>query len=143
MDSLSKERRSWNMAQIRSKDTSPEKAVRSAIHRMGLRFRLHRADLPGRPDLVLPRYRIALFVNGCFWHRHPNCRFAYTPKTRTAFWEKKFRDNVSRDMSAREALRKAGWRCVTIWECQTKKAGLEQRLSTALKRYTRRVRDMS
>ena len=91
MDTLSPERRSWNMSRIRSRDTKPEVVVRSLLHGMGYRFRLHRRDLPGRPDIVLPKYKIAVFVNGCFWHRHEGCRYAYSPKTRTDFWRAKFR----------------------------------------------------
>jgi DNA mismatch endonuclease, patch repair protein len=119
MDRLSKERRSWNMSRIRSADTGPERVVRSALHRLGYRFRLNRTDLPGKPDAVLPRYKVAVFVHGCFWHRHPGCRFAYTPKSRTDFWQAKFRANQARDKKVRRLLRALGWRYVTIWECLT------------------------
>ena len=119
MDTLSPERRSWNMSRIRSRDTKPEVVVRSLLHGMGYRFRLHRRDLPGCPDIVLPKYKIAVFVNGCFWHRHEGCRYAYFPKTRTDFWTAKFRDNVERDHRQREELRNLDWRVVTIWECET------------------------
>ncbi len=120
MDTLSPERRSWNMSRIRSRDTKPEVVVRSLLHGMGYRFRLHRRDLPGRPDIVLPKYKIAVFVNGCFWHRHEGCRYAYFPKSRTDFWTAKFRDNVERDHRQREELRNLDWRVVTIWECETR-----------------------
>ena len=107
------------MSRIRGKDTKPELRVRSQLHRMGYRFRLHRKDLPGRPDIVLPKYDTVIFVHGCFWHRHKGCRFAYTPKTRVAFWETKFEQNVRRDCRNDAALRKRGWRIIRIWECRT------------------------
>lgn len=119
MDRVSKERRSWNMSRIRSKDTKPEVAVRSLLHRQGFRFRLHRRDLPGTPDIVLPKYKTVIFVHGCFWHRHPRCRYAYIPKTRSGFWEEKFAENVKRDRLMRSQLARKGWRVVVIWECQT------------------------
>ena len=107
------------MSRIRGKDTKPELRVRSQLHRMGYRFRLHRKDLPGRPDIVLPKYDTVIFVHGCFWHRHKGCRFAYTPKTRVEFWETKFEQNVRRDRRNEAALRKRGWRIIRIWECRT------------------------
>ena len=87
---------------------------------MGFRFRLHRKDLPGKPDIVLPKHDTVIFVHGCFWHRHRNCRLVYTPKTRKAFWKKKFSDNVRRDRCNRTALTKAGWKVLVIWECETR-----------------------
>ncbi len=119
-DSLTPEARSRNMAKIRGKDTGPELLVRRAAHALGLRFRLHRRDLPGTPDLVFPARRIALFVNGCFWHRHPGCRFAYMPKSRAWFWQAKFDGNVARDARKQEELAARGWTVVTIWECETR-----------------------
>jgi len=118
-DTLTPERRSWNMSRIRGSDTGPEKIVRSALHRMGLRFRLHRKDLPGRPDIVLPGLHTVVFVHGCYWHRHPGCRFAYNPKTRVEFWQAKFRQNVERDSRQQAELEAAGWRVVIVWECST------------------------
>lgn len=106
------------MSRIRSRDTVPELLVRSALHRAGYRFRLHSKDLPGRPDIVLPKYHTVVFVHGCFWHRHKGCRFAYTPKSRVAFWNNKFRSNIERDRRKSKALRKLGWRVITVWECQ-------------------------
>lgn len=117
-DRLSKERRSWNMSRIRSWDTKPELTVRSVLHRMGYRFRLHRRDLPGKPDIVLPRYRTVIFVHGCYWHRHPRCRFAYTPKSQVEFWNSKFESNIARDRRNQRDLMDAGWRVIIVWECE-------------------------
>ena len=107
-DVVSNERRSWIMSRVKSADTSPELAVRSMVHRLGYRFRLHRRDLPGAPDLVFPRYKKVVFVHGCFWHRHAGCRFATTPATNADFWARKFAGNVKRD-AAKTALRSLGW----------------------------------
>jgi DNA mismatch endonuclease (patch repair protein) len=96
------------MSRIRSTDTAPERAVRSILHRMGFRFRLHRRDLPGTPDVVLPRHRTVVFVHGCFWHRHPECRYAYEPKSRQEFWRAKFAANVTRDRRHIRDLRRLG-----------------------------------
>lgn len=120
VDIVSPERRSYIMGLIRSKDTKPEVIVRSACHAMGLRFRLHRKDLPGSPDLVFPKFRLCLFVHGCFWHRHPGCQYAYTPKTRAEFWASKFIRNQERDLKVQEALQALGWRIEVVWECETK-----------------------
>jgi len=119
MDILSKERRSWNMSRIRGKNTVPERVVRSALHRMGYRFRLHRPDLPGKPDIVLRRYNTVILVHGCFWHRHKGCKFAYTPKSRKRFWKQKFERNVQRDHQVKRLLKSRGWRVCVIWECET------------------------
>ena len=129
MDRLTKQHRSWNMSRIRGKDTKPEMRVRSLLHRMGFRFRLHRKDLPGKPDIVLPAYETVIFVHGCFWHRHPSCRFAYTPKSRVDFWQAKFRRNVERHQEVEAELEELGWRVVVIWECETSsEEQLQQRL---------------
>lgn len=133
-DTLSPERRSWNMSRIRSRDTRPEVQVRSLIHQLGFRFRLHRRDLPGTPDIVLARHRVAVFVHGCFWHRHHGCRNCTTPTHRRAFWLAKFRANVERDLRTRGALRKAGWRSIVIWECEVEGAGALTRLGRRLSR---------
>lgn len=119
MDTLSKEKRSWNMSRIRSQDTIPEKIVRSVLRRLRYRIQLHMRDLPGRPDIVLPRRKTVVFVHGCFWHRHSRCRFAYTPKTRRTFWQHKFAENRDRDIRVRRQLRRLGWEIITVWECQT------------------------
>ena len=112
------EQRSRNMSAIKSKNTKPEIAVRKLLHSMGYRFRLHRKDLPGSPDIVLPKYKTAIFVHGCFWHRHANCKYASTPKTRKEFWENKFRANVKRDLEIQEKIKIMGWKSVVIWECE-------------------------
>jgi len=121
------------MSRVRSTDTSPEIRVRSTLHRLGYRFRLHRSDLPGIPDVVLPRHRTAIFVHGCFWHRHPRCKEASTPATRKGYWLPKFERTVKRDRRNRKELRKIGWEVVVVWECQTKDPRkLERRLEKAL-----------
>lgn len=112
--------RSRHMARVRSKHTKPEMDVRSYAHRLGFRFRLHRKDLPGSPDLVFPSKSKVVFVHGCFWHRHPGCRYATVPKTRRPFWDNKFRDNVKRDMRTLNELKQNGWDSLVIWECQVK-----------------------
>lgn len=134
MDIVSKNQRSWNMSRIRGKDTKPERAVRSLLHRMGYRFRLHRRDLPGKPDIVLPKYRAVVFVHGCFWHRHKGCRYAYTPKTRKEFWENKFSENIRRDKENSARLRQLGWKIIYVWECETERNPglLERKLNKQL-----------
>ena len=114
------EQRSRNMSDIKSKNTKPEIKVRKVLHSMGYRFRLHSKDLPGSPDIVLPKYKTVIFVHGCFWHRHENCKYATTPKTRKEFWEKKFRENINRDNLNQANLSLKGWKIIIIWECQLK-----------------------
>jgi DNA mismatch endonuclease (patch repair protein) len=120
-DTLSSQERSRLMSRIRGKDTKPELVVRRQLHSMGYRFRLHRRDLPGCPDIVLPRHGICIFVHGCFWHLHRNCKDARSPKTKRAWWRKKLEGNAARDKRHAAALRRLGWRVLTIWECQTEK----------------------
>lgn len=120
VDIISEERRSWNMSRIRSKNTKPEMIVRSMLHRMGLRFRLHDRKLPGNPDIVLPKYKTVIFVHGCFWHRHSGCRYAYTPKSRIDFWEEKFSRNIKRDQEVRCKLEIINWKALTVWECEAR-----------------------
>ena len=120
MDTLSPEKRSWNMSRIRAKNTKPELAVRSMLHRLGYRFRIADKKLPGKPDIVLPRYMAVVFVHGCFWHRHPGCKYAYTPKSRCEFWSRKFEANVLRDETNLSHLKKAGWLPIVVWECEIK-----------------------
>ncbi|MDI6688652.1 MAG: DNA mismatch endonuclease Vsr [Desulfobacterales bacterium] len=117
-DRITKEHRSWNMSRIRSKDTKTEKAVRSMLHNMGYRFRLHVKELAGKPDIVLPKYKTIIFIHGCYWHRHPGCKYAYTPKSRVTFWEKKFKENVRRDEKNQLDLKKLNWKVMVIWECE-------------------------
>ena len=112
--------RSRNMSAIKSKNTKPEIKVRKILHSMGYRFRLHSKDLPGSPDIVLPKYKTVIFVHGCFWHRHENCKYASTPKTRKEFWNKKFTENKKRDSEIQEKIKILDWRSVVIWECETK-----------------------
>jgi DNA mismatch endonuclease (patch repair protein) len=117
-DIVSPEQRSWNMSRITGKDTKPELRLRSILHRAGYRFRLYVSSLPGRPDIVLPKYHTAIFVNGCFWHRHPGCSKSYTPSSRTEFWTAKFEATIARDAKKSIELRKQGWNVLTVWECE-------------------------
>lgn len=117
MDVVDPATRSRMMSGIRGKNTQPERAVRSFLHRAGLRFRLH-GKLPGKPDVVLPRYRAVVFVHGCFWHRHAGCRYATTPGSNIAFWQEKFAANKRRDAAVKRQLRRLGWRVYVVWSCQ-------------------------
>lgn len=137
-DRLSREHRSWNMSRIRGKNTKPEMKVRSLLHRIGYRFRLHGRDLPGRPDIVLPKYGSVIFVHGCFWHRHSGCRYAYTPKSRVGFWQEKFDSNVERDRRAQRELKKLGWKTLTVWECEVAD---EEQLAKRLKKFLFRAKE--
>ena len=133
MDRLNRERRSWNMSRIKGRNTRLELVVRSALHRLGFRFRLHGRRLPGRPDIVLARHRTVVFVHGCFWHRHRGCRFAYQPKSNVSFWTEKFEQNVARDSRNKRELLRLGWRVLVVWECQAVDRGaLTERLAAAL-----------
>jgi DNA mismatch endonuclease (patch repair protein) len=132
-DTISKKKRSWNMSRIRSKNTKPELAVRSLLHRMGYRFRLHKRDLPGKPDIVLPKYKTVIFVHGCFWHRHPRCKYAYRPKSRVNFWQNKFKENIGRDRKNQSELKRLGWKSIVVWECEVAKVQqLEKRIELLL-----------
>ena len=126
-DFVSTNERSERMSRIRSQNTKPELALRILLHGMGLRYRLGGASLPGRPDLVFPRHGAIIFVHGCFWHRHPGCKVATTPKSNAAFWEEKFRRNVERDARVVATLRRLGWRVKIVWECDlsTRSGALE------------------
>ncbi len=129
VDHVSKEKRRAIMQSVRSQDTMPELVVRSKLHNMGYRFRLHRKDLAGKPDVVLPRHKKVIFIHGCFWHRHKNCRKATTPKSRVQFWQEKFDNNERRDVRNIRLLRRQGWKVLVIWQCQTKDAiDLEKKL---------------
>jgi DNA mismatch endonuclease (patch repair protein) len=131
-DTVSPEKRSAMMAAVRSKNTTPELIVRRAVHRLGFRFRLHDKKLPGKPDLVLRKWRTVIFVNGCFWHRHSNCKKATTPKSNEPFWMKKFGENKRRDRLTYKVLARLGWKVIVIWQCET---ALSKELSAALKRH--------
>ena len=120
MDKISAEHRSWNMSRIRCKDTKPEKVVRSLLHCLGYRFRLHVSRLPGKPDIVLSKYKTVIFVHGCFWHRHHGCKYAYVPKSNRKFWQTKFSSNISRHDLVKRKLCNDGWKVYVIWECETK-----------------------
>jgi DNA mismatch endonuclease, patch repair protein len=133
MDIVSPEKRSRMMAGIKGKNTKPEMVVRKLVHGMGFRFRLHRKDLPGSPDLVFPRLKRVIFVHGCFWHRHPGCRLAYTPKSNTQFWLDKLAANTSRDARAMMALDALGWGVLIVWECEVSNLpALAQKLNSFL-----------
>lgn len=132
MDIYSRQKRSEIMASIGTENTRPELLVRRTLHAMGCRFRLHRKDLPGRPDIVLSSKRIVVFVHGCFWHHHRACRKARLPATNATFWRDKIRANVRRDNSAIAKLVSTGWRSIVIWECETRSALLEKKLRKAL-----------
>jgi DNA mismatch endonuclease (patch repair protein) len=118
VDTLTAVQRSERMSRIRSHDTKPEITLRRELHRRGFRFRLRNASLPGKPDIVLAKYRTAIFVHGCFWHRHPGCKVATTPKSNTEFWIEKFSRNVARDKSVITQLETCGWTVIVIWECE-------------------------
>lgn len=126
--------RSKIMRAVGRKDTGPELIVRRLLHALGYRFRLHKKELPGSPDIVLPRHRMAIFVHGCFWHRHKRCRKATTPKTRVEFWQRKFDRNMERDAANIICLQANGWRVLVIWECEIKDTKkLKVRLELAMK----------
>lgn len=130
---MTNEVRSRNMAAIKSKNTKPEIEVRKLLHSMGYRFRLHMKDLPGNPDIVLKKYKTVIFVNGCFWHRHPNCKYASIPKTRPEFWSQKFKSNVERDKNNYIKIKNLGWKYIVVWECELKnRSDLVEKLKFSL-----------
>lgn len=120
-DIVDSQTRSRMMAGIRGKDTKPELILRRSLHAQGFRYRLHAKGIPGKPDLVLPKYKAVIFVHGCFWHRHEGCRYATTPATRPEFWAEKFAANVRRDRATCQTLKARGWRVATVWECALRK----------------------
>lgn len=133
MDTFSREKRSDIMRRVHAKDTTPEKRVRSLLHRLGFRFRLHRKDLPGKPDIVLPKHAAVIFVHGCFWHRHEGCPRASTPASRRDYWLPKFERTVKRDAENQARLRRLGWRVILVWECELRDMDrLAGRLTDAL-----------
>jgi DNA mismatch endonuclease (patch repair protein) len=117
-DVHTKKQRSYNMSRIRSKNTKPEMIVRSWLHKQGYRFRLHDKSLPGKPDIVLKKYKTVIFVHGCFWHGHKNCKYYVVPKTRTEWWRDKINGNIARDRKAQRELKKLGWKIINIWGCR-------------------------
>ena len=119
VDKLTPKKRSWNMSRIRSINTSPEKIVRSLLHRKGYRFSLHRKNLPGKPDIVMPRHKTIIFVHGCFWHQHRGCKRSNMPKSNIGYWKGKLKQNVIRDSKRKQKLKSLGWKIITIWECET------------------------
>ena len=120
MDRISKKQRSRNMSKIRSINTKPEKAVRSFLHKKGFRFRINSHKLPGKPDIVLTKYSTVIFVHGCFWHQHDNCKYAYLPKSNKDYWLPKLNRNIERDKQVQDELKKNGWKIIIIWECEIK-----------------------
>lgn len=128
-DVHNKATRSYNMSQIKGKDTKPEMLVRRFLHAKGFRYKLHDKTLPGKPDLVMPKYKTAIFIHGCFWHGHEGCRYYVIPKTRTEWWVNKIKGNIANDHKAEALLAEAGWKVLTIWECELKKAVLENTLT--------------
>ena len=129
-----KETRSYNMSQIKGKNTKPEMLVRKFLHAHGYRYKLHDKRLPGKPDIVLPKYKTVIFVHGCFWHGHKDCKYFVVPKTRTDWWLNKINSNTANDKKAAHALKKEGWKTITIWECNLKPAKVEKTLTTLLKK---------
>ena len=129
-DRITPEKRSWNMSRIKGKDTKIEVEVRSWLFSRGFRFRKNDKRYPGKPDIVLPKYKTVIFINGCFWHRHAGCKYATTPKTRTEFWLEKFERNVRNDELHRQQLEDMGWKVITIWECQLKRNSFETTLNS-------------
>jgi DNA mismatch endonuclease (patch repair protein) len=132
VDFLDPVERSSHMRRIRKRDTKPELVVRRIVHALGFRFRLHRRDLPGTPDIVLPRHRKVIQVHGCFWHQHEGCRLARQPKSRLGYWLPKLARNMERDRAAKADLERLGWRGLTVWECQTKDCDM---LEAVLRRF--------
>lgn len=122
------------MSQIKGKNTKPEMLVRQFLHANGFRYRLHVKDLPGKPDIVLPKYKTVIFVHGCFWHGHEHCRYYVIPKTRTDWWLNKINTNIANDRKAEIALQSQGWNIITLWECELKPVKIEDTLSALLKR---------
>ncbi|MDM8159168.1 DNA mismatch endonuclease Vsr [Labilibaculum sp. K2S] len=138
-DTHSKEIRSYNMSRIKGKNTKPELVVRKFLFANGFRYRLHAKNLPGKPDIVLPKYKTVIFVNGCFWHGHPNCKYFVLPKTRTEWWLQKITNTQKRDRQAKTELHTLGWRVITIWECELKPKRVEETL-TAVLSYFRKIK---
>ena len=142
IDIVSKKTRSRMMSNIRSKDTKPEMIVRRYLHQNGFRYRLHMKDLPGKPDIVLPKYNVVIFVHGCFWHRHQNCKYATTPSTNRKFWNNKFSINIQRDQRNMDLLKDSGWNIIIFWECairNNREKNLIKLIETIVKKRTKQT----
>ncbi|MEJ8841902.1 DNA mismatch endonuclease Vsr [Lacibacter sp. H375] len=122
--------RSFNMSRIKGKDTKPEMLVRKYLHAQGFRYKLHDKTLPGKPDLVLPKYKTVIFIHGCFWHGHTNCRYFKIPQTRTEWWKEKINKNIANDVNALKLLKRDGWKIIILWECDLKPVKLEATLAS-------------
>lgn len=133
-DVHSKEIRSYNMSRIKGKNTKPEMLVRQFLHANGFRYKLHDKKLPGKPDIVLPKYKTVIFVHGCFWHGHKNCKYFVVPKTRTEWWLNKINGNIANDAKAAKALKKGGWKVIYFWECKLKAVTGKNTLQKLLKK---------
>ena len=132
-DRISRKKRSWNMSQIKGKNTKPELTVRKYLYHRGFRYRLHNKNLIGKPDISIKKYKIAIFINGCYWHRH-GCKMTTTPKTNTDFWKNKFKENVKRDKKNYKTLKELGWHVIIIWECEVNKREHLEKMVHALKK---------
>ena len=141
-DPLTPEQRSRLMSHVKGRDTTPEMVLRRLLHRLGYRFRLHRRDLPGSPDIVLPRYRTAVFVHGCFWHRHPGCAKATTPKANVDYWLPKFAENIERDARKERELAAAGWRVLIVWQCELATGRVDELVDRLLRTLPRKPSDV-
>ena len=133
-DVHNKKTRSYNMSQIKATNTKPELLVRKFLHAQGFRYKLHDKTLPGKPDIVLPGYKTIIFIHGCFWHGHTNCKYYVVPKTRTQWWLNKINTNKANDAKVIKALKKDGWKVITVWECKLKPAKIEKTLNSLLKK---------
>ena len=133
-DKHSKEARSYNMSMIKGKDTKPEMLVRRFLHSEGFRYTLHSKKLPGKPDIVLPKYNTVIFVHGCFWHGHKNCKYFVVPKTNTDFWLSKINGNISNDVKVIKTLKKDLWKVIVVWECEIKKDKIQKTLTALVKK---------
>jgi DNA mismatch endonuclease (patch repair protein) len=134
-DVHTKEQRSFNMSQIKSKNTKPEMLVRRFLHASGFRYKLHDKTLPGKPDIVLPKYKTVIFIHGCFWHGHKDCKYFVVPKTRTEWWLNKINSNIANDEKAITALKKEGWKIIMLWECNLKPSTTQKTLYSLLKKF--------
>lgn len=137
-DVHNKKTRSYNMSQIRSSNTKPELLVRRFLHANGFRYSLHKKTLPGKPDIVLPKYKTVIFIHGCFWHGHAHCKYFSIPKTRTQWWTNKINTNKANDAKAVKALKKDGWKVLVVWECKLKKGKVEKTLGMLTEQITRK-----